>query len=369
MHLDWNEEDLVSLQRDSRFGQILGDYEIVGFLPHNSGQTKRYVVKCSVCALDPELFGLGLFAGYYEVFVNYKACGCGRCFQYSEELQFKRIKRIVEQFGFKFVGFNEQYRGGKTKCTVECPKHGQNSNAAAQQIVQKNKPSCLGCKSDNQSSIGKFSDQQFIEKFMATGAYHENTIFYPIDRRSKNGKIAYWVMICGECGGRSELITSSFSRGVKSCDCGVSRQRQAYINLVYNGAGIPIALKFGIAASSHIRINQQNRKNGLLSRQYEVYEFKTKFDCWAAEREVKSSTEGGFLSKELFPDGYTETVDIKYLVEIQKIYKKYGGVSIMYIANETFSDGCVAFVESTVFGVNLAEDASPYFRTKEILKD
>lgn len=133
MHLDLKEEDVNLLDRDDRYGTVVGTYTILGMFPHITGKNKIYIFKCSVCTKDPYLFGLGVFSGRYS-YLKGKACGCAKGFLYTEELNYKRIKRIVEAFGFKFLGFHGTYAGTCTKCTVSCPKHGSHSNSSINNI-------------------------------------------------------------------------------------------------------------------------------------------------------------------------------------------------------------------------------------------
>lgn len=369
MHLDITEEEIKALAPDQKAGLVVGKYTIIGALPKVAGKSKKYIVKCSICAQDPYLFGLGVFTAQLN-YINSggNPCGCGTGFPYTEELQHKRAKRVIEDYGFKFNGFSEAFNGAKTRLTFECPDHGENSSTL-QNLLSYNKPNCRGCFSEHMSILYSGTYDYNVNKFMSSGGFHEDTVFYRSDRRTPNGQMSYWFMICGECGEVGESKANHLNMGARSCACPYSRQKQAYINLVYNPNEAPIAIKFGIANSAAYRIKSQNSKSKYLIRQYEVYQFETKLACISAEREVKSKIEKSFLTKEEFPDGYTETAHIKSLFEIQRIYKKHGGVSIMHIANETYSDGCVAFVEATVFGIDHAKTSSAYFRSKDMVRE
>lgn len=371
MHLDVNKEQLIDLEieQDARTNKVIGTYTVLGHLPHLPSKNKVYVFQCSICANDPYLFGSGLFATYYNNIRTGLPCGCGN-FVYPEKLQYKRIKRIVEAEGdFSFIGFEGKYEGIETKCIVSCVRHGVNSKTTVTNVVRRNKAGCNGCYLENARIKSTPTEQETILKFFSSGGFHKDTKFYKTERLSKCGKRTYWRMICGECGGFGESIARSFIKGFRSCDCARDRQRQAYINLIYDASETPIALKFGVSNLAVNRLTHQNSMNALISRQYELYEFETKIACLSAERAVKSSVKTSLLSKEVFPDGYTETTSIKYLIEIQKIYKKYGGVSIMNVLNETLADGYVAFVEAAIFGIDHGETSSPYFRTKNDVRD
>lgn len=368
MHLDLEDHELRWLDSDERYGRRIGTYTIIGMMPPDKAETKTYIIQCSECAKDPYLYGLGIFTAIYYNIAHYNPCACGKGFKCPEEIQYKKIKRLCEDSGFKFNGFDGQYKGvANTKCRIECLTHGESRSCTVKEILAYNRPTCKGCFLERRSELSAGTDEECISKFMRTGKFHEDTIFYRSDKRAKDGSgRQYWFMLCGECKTVGESYTNSFTMGYRSCECSHGKQEQAYLNLVYDENETPIALKFGIANISAYRIANQNNRNKLTSKQYEVYQFPTKQACLSAEREVKSVVETKFLSKEDFPDGYTETCSLKYLIDIQKIYKKHGGVSIMYVETEVYREGCVAFVESYCFGVNHAETSSPYFRTKFI---
>lgn len=365
MHLDIKQEDVGNLPKDKRSGLVIKNYTILGFLPQEKNKTKIYVFQCKICSQDPYLYGLGIFTATYPILNKLSPCGCGS-FHCPEEVQFKKVKRMCENSGFVFKGFSENFRGTGTRCVIECEVHGKIRDYPIKEIIAYGMPKCEKCGLNKRSKNFASKDEEWINKFMSSGKFHEDTVFYRSDRKDKPGQ-QYWFMLCGECMVVGECYTAKLMLGYRYCDCSNSRQKQAYINLVYDANHIPVALKFGIANTSAYRIASQNIKNKMFSRQYEVYQFDTKEACKLAEKEVKSSVTTGLLSKEEFSDGYTETTAIEYLIDIQKIYKKHGGVSIMYIANETFSDGCIAFVEKTLFGIDLNGEDSPYFNTKNII--
>lgn len=366
MHLDVTEDYIKTLtKKDKRIGWVIDNYTILAVAPYDKGRNRKYAVKCSVCAQDPYLFGLGIFSTEYFNIQNHIPCGCSGNFLYTEALEYKRMKRVIENFGFSFLGFDGEFKGNKTKCKVVCPEHGESANATVNYILSENRPTCPGCSPHRKSRSRAAPDEEKIAQFMITGVFHPDTIFYRSERKTSEGW-RHWFMVCGECGTVGETADKQLVKGTRSCECPKARQKQAYINLVYNDQDAPVALKFGIANSAGNRIDSQNSVNTLKCRQLDVFQFETKMSCLAAEREVKSSVERKFLSKEVFPDGWTETTDVKFMIDIIKIYKKHGGVSIMHVDNQTYREGCIACVESKLFNINHAEGESSYFRTKFI---
>lgn len=204
MHLDLTEEEIENLEKDERFGWVIGKYEIIGVIPSTKkGEVKMYIFKCRVCAEDPYLFGLGIFATFYYSIIHSNPCGCARGYKAPEHIKYKKIKRIVEDYGFIFKGFSEEYKGGSTKCLVECPEHGENTNCSANNITIYNRPTCWGCFSEHMRTSRSDTDEECISKFKKSGGFHEDTIFYRSDRRSNKGRNELWFMLCGNVDGNS----------------------------------------------------------------------------------------------------------------------------------------------------------------------
>lgn len=370
MYLDITEKDILDLAKDSKYGTIIGNYTILGYLGDiPKGKPKKYVFKCCICAENPELFGLGIFASVLYTIQRQTPCACNSIFQWTESQYYKRVKKVVEEYGFSFEGFVGEFKGNLTKCKTVCPEHGAHEGSSIVGILGYNRPACLVC-AVNVTRSRRISDEERISRFILTGAFHPDTTFWRSPKLSGGDPWEkYWFSLCGECKSLSESNVQCLEQGMRPCLCSKGRQKQAYLHLIYDETETPIALKFGIANKSVNRLSAQNLKNSLISRQVDVFEFESKIACVSAEKEIKSTLPCRFLSKDVFPDGYTETTEVKFMLDIMKIYKKYGGVSIMHVANDTYFDSCVAFVESTVFDINHAETSSAYFRTKDVVRD
>lgn len=112
--------------------------------------------------------------------------------------------------------------------------------------------------------------------------------------------------------------------------CAGNLQDKSYINFVNDENNNTIALKFGISGKPEARLLKQKYTTDLDVINYGVWYFKSVDICKEAEGKVKDSVKTSLLSKDLFPDGYTETCDIKYLEDIIKIYEEFGGILISW---------------------------------------
>lgn len=160
------------------------------------------------------------------------------------------------------------------------------------------------------------------ERFFASGGFSPGTVFIPSPNREY-----HTLVFCPDCGQTGEGCNQNLANGFRPCSCGPARQKEAYINFVKECAG-PIAVKFGIANRSEIRIRNQNSCCIYDVENFGVWEFETKKSCLAAERECKQTLECGVLTKEEMPDGYTETTWVYNLEKIITIYEKHGGKRI-----------------------------------------
>ncbi|MCL6318745.1 hypothetical protein EXT67_20815 [Pectobacterium atrosepticum] len=133
----------------SRYGGILGKFELVGVGRNSRGRPQLFV-KCPACSYD-EYVAVGVCTGVFKVTPpNLKGgaipCRCSKRFNWSEEQSEYRVKRVLEERGQSFVEWGENdkspmYRG----VVANCPRHG-NFETTLCRIVNQGQfcPSCSG---------------------------------------------------------------------------------------------------------------------------------------------------------------------------------------------------------------------------------
>lgn len=135
------------------------------------------------------------------------------------------------------------------------------------------------------------------------------------------GKFKYLCLMHGEQIGRADSLLNQDS----GCpQCAGHSQQQLYINIVKDN-DIKVALKFGIAKDSDRRLNSQNSRNLFFMERICLYDFSTVKQCKAAERAIKKKLKTGILTARELKDGFTETVSVSDLENLQKIITQYGG--------------------------------------------
>lgn len=142
----------------------------------------------------------------------------------------------------------------------------------------------------------------------------------------KFGNSAKFIYLC-PLHGEQSIIPNSFLNGHGCPQCAGRNQQECYINIVYDQI-TPIALKFGIANNSEVRLRQQNKKNLFRMKQVQVYHFNSVDKCKASEQACLRELECGILTARELKDGWTETTSIQNLDKIIEIYERFGGVRV-----------------------------------------
>lgn len=322
------EQDEWSLTRP-KFGEH-GQLEVVGWSGRNQVSNKYYILKCSICCKDPELFG----EGYFKTFKNNLntqtiPCGCSKRHHWSENQYVVKCSRRAEELGYTFLGFQGDSVRYHTRYTrLACKEHGEWCSVTVNHLLGSNKRArCPGCRVSARGEGHSKSDEANIAEFLASGAFHPETKFWRSERKTRQGCKSYWYLYCPECETQGEAFVGSLVKGHLSCGCSTWQQTEAYINLVME-EDLPIAIKFGIANKSTRRVKVQNRFSCYTVSNYLIYKFPDTDSCRNAERQCKKELETGVILKRDMPDGYSETTWFYNLDRVIKIYENNGGLKL-----------------------------------------
>lgn len=309
-------------------GKVFGELSqlvVVGHLGRNK-TNRLYVVKCSLCSKDFEMYGSGFFLSTKSNLVKGSLpCGCSVCPKYTEEQWIIKLSRVSLERGYDFLGCTEGPITDRSLLRLSCPQHGKWETTTASKFL-----AGRGCPSCKKLKIGKSSscdDSDMIEQFKKLGRYPPDTIFYRSERKTSQGFKTYWWIECPICEEKAEAISRDIKRGAISCGCNNQNQKQAYINLIKDFE-VLIALKFGISYDSKIRLRSQANQSVFDMESLGIWEFSNTLNCKLAENKCKQIFDCGVISKILMPDGYTETTDLRNIDEIIGIYESFGGVRL-----------------------------------------
>lgn len=333
-----NYSDFPDIQQDEFCGSVFGEGEhltVVGYIGSQLG-CKPYLVKCSTCEQEDELFGDGVFQiRKYDLLRGVLPCGCSKRIQWSPSQYYTLLTREphLEKYTISKEQFRVEKLGSKDKIQIVCRDHGVFLSSLNNLLTRKSGcPVCvmearkLNLKSYPSTPLPV---ETHIQDFFKVGVFHPDTIFSRnIERRTNQGTLAFFDVSCGACGDAYTSRSADIKLGKRGCSCAVTSQTQAYIHRVVDN-GWDVCLKFGIARDATKRQKQQHSKSAFDILSLKVYNFPTTSQCKAAERECLNTLDCGTVSKRDMPDGYTETTYLRNLDAIIAIYKKHGGVEAM----------------------------------------
>ena len=332
-----NLEDLIDpeygLQQDEwsltrpRFGAE-GQLEVIGWSGKRS-QNKQYILKCSVCGKDPELYGGGNFKMIKgNLNTGNLPCGCSSNPRLDEEQNKILCARRADLMGYSFKGFVGAYTNKRnTMCVMSCKYHGEWVSTSVSSLLV-NKTRCPMCKAEVIGAVKTKPDDVMIASFLASGRFHPDTKFWRSDRKRKSGSRGYWYVSCPDCGQVGESMSNQLQDGCRPCACSGHRPQECYVNWLIDNNNMALAIKFGVAVNSESRAKRQDSKSIYVVRQHSIYFFPDVASCKKAERECKQTLECGVLTKEEMPDGFTESTWVYNLDKIISIYEKHGGKRI-----------------------------------------
>jgi hypothetical protein len=320
------QQDEWSLSKPT-FGEE-GQLEVVGW-SGKKGSKKLYVLKCSKCSQDSELFDEGYFRALKGnlVDMNTVPCGCSKKPQWSKEQFAVLCQRRAEELGYTFLGFEGEWLGAKTKIKMLCEKHGEWSSGIINSLINMGS-GCPKCRDDAITGANRKPDDIMTASFFASGAFHPETKFWRSERLDSESKKKYWYMSCPDCDSVGEAASRNLQAGGRPCLCSKQMQQEAYINWLIDNNNMAVAIKFGITRDSKQRIKQQDSKSAYTLKQHSVYAFPSVQQCKQAERECKKELECGVVLKRDMPDGHSETTWAYNIGKVKDIYERNGGVLV-----------------------------------------
>jgi len=305
-----------------RFGED-GQLAVIGWSGRDNFGAKMYVLKCNNCSKDTELFGEGYFSRKKGRLINMKSipCGCSDRSDWSIP-QYKTLcSRKADEIGYKFLDFIEPWNGCGTGIILNCKEHGEWVTGTITSLLHQSNgcPSCKG-------GMTRKADEVMIASFFASGAFPSETRFYRSDRTNANGYYPYWDVHCPLCGGTGTSVSGNLQNGYRPCACSNHRQQECFINWLLDEHKHAVAIKFGIANNSEVRIKQQNSKALYSLEQHSIHKFPDTISCKKAERECLQELECGVVLKRDMKDGWSETTWVYNLEKIIEIYERNGGI-------------------------------------------
>lgn len=216
------------VKQDPFIGQKFGEgghLEIISRVENT--RKPEYLVLCSVCSEDPELFVDGIFRTRLSHLRNGSIpCGCSGSVKWTEHQTKVRLSRQCTAKGYTCLRVSEKWQNDKTIVSLSCGAHEWETKIG--QFVR-GRGNCPKCSSIKFGESMRKSDQEIASKFMSTGGFAEGTEFRRSSRKSNANK-SYWDVICpicstdqyaqkGLCSGVFSSATNALLNGCVSCRC------------------------------------------------------------------------------------------------------------------------------------------------------
>lgn len=191
----------------------------------------KYIIKCSVCSLDNELFYDKVLSSKSNLISGNIPCGCGKSPRWSERQYKIRVEREAKIRGYIFLGWAEDFKGNKTKIRLydTLDKNTWETTCISSFINNGYGNPVVRDKKNSQEKLKP--DEYHINDFLNTGKFREDSEFWRIDEKDNNGRKPYWNYKCpicykdeyvdaGLCTGVFKTTMANLKKGLIPCRCG-----------------------------------------------------------------------------------------------------------------------------------------------------
>lgn len=136
-----------------------------------SGSNKCYILKCSKCSQDSELFGEGYFNSPKSSLVRGQIpCGCAKFVKWTEQQYATRCTRASAVSGNSFIGFKTLPINRDTQVIQRCPTHGDWDTSVMNNLLVK-LTGCPKCKAEKNAA--RCSETYLIDEIILLQGFKE----------------------------------------------------------------------------------------------------------------------------------------------------------------------------------------------------
>lgn len=292
-----------------------GKLEVVGIVGKH-GTAATFKVTCTECSKDPELFPDGYFVSLKGSLIKgQKPCGCSKKPEWCD-WQYLIIARRAVKDRFIVHGFSEEFHGNTTKLNLECLKDGHKWTARINDIINGGKgcPKCAG--------VYRPTEQEALQKCIDICKEMDyDVVGFPNGYKNQRSRFEY---ICKIHGKHQVRYTNFVNTGSRCSGCAItgystSKQGTFYVyKWTKDNHGF---IKFGITNQKELsRIKKQKRETEYKYKKVWSATFEDGSIPLHIENYIKNSgIEIGIMSKEEFPDGFTETTYVDNLDVLDRL--------------------------------------------------
>lgn len=290
-----------------------GKLEVISII-EKSKHTK-FKVTCTECLKDKELFPDGYFVSTKsELDRGQKPCGCSKKPEWFD-WQYLILARRAAKGRFIVHGFDGEFKGAKTKLDMECLKDGYRWR-----LSYNNMKSGRGC--PKCSGVSRPTEQEALQKCIDICKQMDyEYIGFVGGYKNHKSRFEYICKIHGKQNVSYDNFVNKGTRCRGCVKCGYSTSKQGTFYVYRWTKDNYSFIKVGITNQKELaRIKQQKRETEYKYKKIWSATFEDGAMPLHIENYIKNSEiEIGAISKEEFPEGYTETVKIYDLCLLESI--------------------------------------------------
>lgn len=312
-------EDFKQIVKDDVvFENLQEGCEVLGWTERDRNFAKIYVIRCSVCAKDPEMYGDGLFTATKGRLVKgQKCCACAVSFKYSQNQHLILLNRHLSVAGYSIVSIGA-WKCSKTRIEFSCENgHTKNRTLAQAKVVEPCKQ-CLeeGCTKHKQDEAEAKIMKIIEDKCLPY-------VFVGWDTSYKN-VTSKFNLICSDHGLKT-IRYACFLNGHFCNECSGRNCLSLYLLGVYD-RDLLVGLKFGISQSPVRRVQQLNKRNLFKCKILQIWTFTSHDQAVRMETLLKNTLRTGIFTKREMKDGHTETTEVTNLETIMDLMTSSHGL-------------------------------------------
>lgn len=194
------------------------------------GSKKSYILCCSICSEDKELFPPYFESKKSNLNNGRVPCGCSKSCKWSMLQYETKVRRECSTRNYEFLGFGAG-KGKRTKISLKCLEDDHVWETTSIDNFLHNGRGCTMCSRVSRVEALRLPDDTHIAGFLATKAYKMGTTFTRnTKRKTSEGYFSYWDITCpvcsedvyvkeGLCSGRFTTHSYTLKRGGLPCRC------------------------------------------------------------------------------------------------------------------------------------------------------
>lgn len=302
-----------------------GKLEVIDIIERKVSNTK-YKVVCSECIKDKELFPSGYFISTRQwLRSERKPCGCSKQHRWTAE-QYLILARRAANDKFIIHGYVEDFNGNSTRVKCECPIDGNIWYVKLYHIIS-SKSGCNVCSVASRTNIIKTPYDTVIKNCLKICQWcGYDFIGFENGYQNNKSKFNY---ICPIHGIQQVAYNLFVNKGSRCPLCTVYGYKEDMAGYFYvykwDHDILDSFIKFGITNRNlKSRIREQAKHTEYKPALVICKKFADGKIPKKIEDEIKDTIQPlSVVSKEVFPDGFTETTHYYNLENILKILQKY----------------------------------------------